>query len=180
MRAGRAVRQGRYEVVAPIEIILSRTSEYASRTRRKQLRRTTGGIGAGEEAGSSDGATALQATAVAFQHALRRRRISFELRRRADRARYKIAAAVRADAVEDRVGTVGAERALEGANARVGGMRRQIAIATFAVRSNSEHLSSPEKPRRLPRQRTASRQHRQKHAVAQDMTSVSAPCCVAR
>jgi PAS domain-containing protein len=54
---------------------------------------------------------------------------------RPDRARDKTAAAVRAHIVQPLLGAVRAERALIAADARFRGIRRQIPVAIFAVRS---------------------------------------------
>jgi large repetitive protein len=73
------------------------------------------------------------------QHALRRRRTLQQLLRRTDRPRHEIAAAIGA-AVAEYVGrAIGAEGALVGADARLGRVRRQVAIATFAVGAQGQH-----------------------------------------
>ena len=53
--------------------------------------------------------------------------------RRADRARLEIAAAIGADAAERALDAGGAEGAFEGADARLGAVRRQIAAAALAI-----------------------------------------------
>ena len=75
------------------------------------------------------------ALGVRLGEALARGRVLGQHRRRADRAADELAAAVRADAGEAALGAVRAERALVGADARLGGLGRQVAVTAFAVRS---------------------------------------------
>src|SRR6185436_8381914 len=62
-----------------------------------------------------------------------------------DRPRLEAAAAVRADAEQDVLDARGAERALEAADARVGRVRRQGAIAVFARGTKLEHGGRPKR-----------------------------------
>src|SRR5215475_6890830 len=55
--------------------------------------------------------------------------------RRADRARYEAAAAVRADIGKLGLDAIGAEGAFVGADPRVKRVRRQVLVAIFAVRA---------------------------------------------
>src|SRR5215213_11674417 len=72
----------------------------------------------------------------------RRGRIFVEEVGRPDRPRLEIAAAVRAGARQRAVDAVGAEGALEGADAGVGGSGREITAAAFAVGAEFEHFAS--------------------------------------
>ena len=58
---------------------------------------------------------------------------------RSDRSRLETAAAVRADIEQDVLDARGAERALEAADACVGRVGRQGAVAVFARRTKLEH-----------------------------------------
>ncbi len=62
---------------------------------------------------------------------------------RTNRPRDEVAAAVGTAAREHVLRTPSAERALERADARLGGIRRQIAVAAFAVRTKFEHVPLP-------------------------------------
>jgi hypothetical protein len=77
-----------------------------------------------------------------LEHTHRRRRIGGELPRRANRPRGEVAAAVGTLAAESRVYAIATERALECADHGVGGVRRQILVTAFAVRSKREHGES--------------------------------------
>ena len=79
---------------------------------------------------------------VWLENAFRRCRIVDELRGRPDRPAHQLAAAVGAAAVEHGVRAGAAEGALEGADARVGGIRGQIAVATLATGPQLEHGTS--------------------------------------
>ena len=61
----------------------------------------------------------------------------------ADRAGDEFACAVGAYAGEDAVGAGGAEGALEGADAGVAAVRREVAVAAFAVGAEFEHGGWP-------------------------------------
>src|SRR5437763_1520234 len=81
--------------------------------------------GLGEErcktAESSDLELRRPSTPFRLERARRRRRIFYQHRRRPDRARRKVAAAIRAASIEPRLDAVAAERALERADHRVCG-----------------------------------------------------------
>src|SRR5438552_2355 len=64
---------------------------------------------------------------------------------RADRARHKAAAAIRADVEQRMLDAIGAERALITADPRIGRVGRQILVAVFAIRPEFEH--APPLPR---------------------------------
>src|SRR5688572_27123027 len=68
----------------------------------------------------------------------RRGRILAELLGGSDRTRLEIAAAIRADSGERPVHALGAEGALEGADARLLAVGRQVAAAAFAIGSQLE------------------------------------------
>ena len=79
------------------------------------------------------------------------------LGRRPDRTRAEAAAAVGADVVQVRIHAIRAERALEAADARVGGSRRQILVAVFAVRPEFQHVRAfgrGERPLTIPPMRS--------------------------
>lgn len=59
---------------------------------------------------------------------------------RTDRARRKSAATGRADILQDAVHAVSAIGAFIGTNPSVGGIRRKVTIAPFAIRSQFQHL----------------------------------------
>src|SRR5579862_72373 len=65
--------------------------------------------------------------------------MSCQRRDRPDRPRREIAAAIRTGAVEPVINAVAAERALEGADHRVGRVRRQIFAATLAAWTQFKH-----------------------------------------
>jgi hypothetical protein len=69
-----------------------------------------------------------------------------QLRERPDRARLEVATAVGADSAQHVVRAAGAERALEGADACVGAVGRQIDVAALAVGAQLEHPLSVVKP----------------------------------
>ena len=68
-----------------------------------------------------------------------------QLGRWADRAGLEVPTTVGADAVEDLVDTARAERALEGADAGVGALRRQVDVAALAGRTQLQHRVSLER-----------------------------------
>jgi hypothetical protein len=72
--------------------------------------------------------------AVSLHDALTRRGVLVEERSRPHRPRHELAAAVRAQATEAPLGAIGAERALERADARVPAPGREIPVAALAVR----------------------------------------------
>src|SRR4051794_4385118 len=76
---------------------------------------------------------------VGLVHALRRGGMSGQHICRANRAGREVAAAVRAGATQAGVHAFGAEGAFVGADARLGALRRQVAVAAFAVRSQGQH-----------------------------------------
>src|SRR5437764_10534218 len=80
-----------------------------------------------------------RAARVRLQSALGRSRMFGELVGGADRAAHQLAAAVWTAALEDRVGAAPAERALVGADHGLGRLRRQIAVAAFAVGTQLQH-----------------------------------------
>ena len=61
--------------------------------------------------------------------------------RRPDRSRAEAAAAVGADASEHAVYAISAEGAFEGADAGLGAVERQVAVAAFAVGAEFEHAA---------------------------------------
>src|SRR6478752_248118 len=97
---------------------------------------------------------------MGLREALRRSGVLQQLLRRPDRATHQVSAAVRADATESPLGTVGAERALVRADACLIALGRQVAIAALAVGQQDQHGGSiPERLRagsgRLPVERPA-------------------------
>src|SRR4051812_27446103 len=80
-------------------------------------------------AGITAGVSSRPPTLLRMKRALRDRRIFHHHRRRPNRPRREIAAAIRADAMQARVDTIPAEGAFEGADHRVRGFRRQILVA---------------------------------------------------
>ena len=60
---------------------------------------------------------------------------------RADRPAHEVAAAIRATAGKNAIGAVAAEGAFVGADPRLGRVRRQVAVAQFAVRPQRERHS---------------------------------------
>ena len=85
-------------------------------------------------------------TRGAASHALRRRRMLLEQRGRPHGPPREVAAAVRAAAAEHALGAVGAERALERADAGEVALRRQVTVAALAVRAQLEHGAKPIAP----------------------------------
>ena len=71
-----------------------------------------------------------------------RRRVDHEQAGRPDRAPDELAAAVRADAVQDVLRAVAAPGALEGADKHVRGRRVEIPVTAFAVRPQLQHPTS--------------------------------------
>jgi len=77
--------------------------------------------------------------AARFQHTFGGRRIPGELALRADRASDQFATAVGAHPLEHTGCATVAERALERADHGLGGVRRQVPVATLAIRSKLKH-----------------------------------------
>src|SRR5207248_520541 len=90
---------------------------------------------------SPGGRRSLRATRR-LEHADDRRRMVDERRRGAAWPRHEFAAAVRTAAAELRFGAGRAEGAFEGADARLGRIRRQVAVTAFAPRSQFEHAAN--------------------------------------
>ena len=84
----------------------------------------------------------LTAAAGGIKNAPRRRRIVRKLAWRAHRTRREIAAAVGAYAFETVLDAIAAEGALERADHRVGGRRRQVYVAAFAAWTKFEHSNA--------------------------------------
>ena len=84
----------------------------------------------------------LTAAAGGIKNAPRRRRIIRKLARRPYRTRREIAAAVGAYAFETVLDAIAAEGALERADHRVGGRRRQVYVAAFAAWTKFEHSNA--------------------------------------
>jgi hypothetical protein len=76
----------------------------------------------------------------------RRSRELGQLLGRPDRAAHQLAAAVRAPAFERDLGARAAERALERADHRVRRIRRQVAVAALAARSQLQREPIPSSP----------------------------------
>ena len=66
-------------------------------------------------------------------------RIAGECAAAPHRTRFEIAFAVRTDTIERTVGAIIAEGAFEGTDERAGLVRRQVAVAVFAVGAHFEH-----------------------------------------
>ena len=77
-----------------------------------------------------------------------RRRVSYEQMGRTDGTPDELAAAVRADAVQDVLGAVAAPGALVRADQHVRGRRVEVPVAAFAIRPQLQHVPSIGRQRR--------------------------------
>ena len=82
-------------------------------------------------------------TASRLENALSRSRILRKFARRATRPQHQFTTAIGAPSAEDPVRARAAERAFERTNECVNRVGWQITIATFAVRSQLQHLCTP-------------------------------------
>jgi hypothetical protein len=81
----------------------------------------------------------LDFSAIRIEHSFLRWRRFAELGGGAYRSRHQVAAAVGASAAQHCFYAFDAESAFKTANARVGGIRRQVAVATFTIRAKFQH-----------------------------------------